>query len=282
MRKSASGWLTVVLAVGGGIFSLGAIATPLGVPVANPAPLSCATTNYAITAITGASGEYPIATPCNPNDATQGTCSAYGYRVTSPTGATVSHSLFAVSADQDLYGTTPSSSVADLGAGDSTTGFLKYTRHEYPIRFNSNASVFEAYIYIKGASSPRIGTAYIRGGRIDESCLIAGPGVPVPVNRWAPTTSSQDVVAAGGKCAATLKYNATGKLTGITLPPGSLCKTGKIPAGRVLAIGGKPVRDANGPITFGNGTTTIYMPDGWAICTVEEPLCPGETTYVYE
>jgi hypothetical protein len=276
MRKNVSVSLIGVVA-GSIVLSMGATANPTGVPVADPTPLSCATTNYSITAITGAGGEFPISAPCNPSDATQGTCAVYGYRVSSTTGQTISQSLFAVSADQDLYGTTPSSFVANPGIGDSTTGFLKFAQHEYSVRFNANATVFEGYVYIRGASSARVGTAYIRGGKVDESCLIAGPGVPG--NPFTPITSSQEVVAAGGKCAATLKYGANGKLTGIILPPGSPCFTGKIPDGNKAAIGGEPIQDTlEGPITFGTGTTTVYLPSGYAICTAQP--CPGTTTYV--
>ena len=281
MHKNVCSSLVGVVAAGSVLFSMGAIANPPGVPVAD-APLSCATANFSITAVTGGNGEFPTSQLCDPNDATKGTCSVYGYKVTSPTGSTISQSLFAVSADQDIYGTFTlpngtSAYVANLGAGDSTTGFLKYAQHEYSVRFNSNSTTFEGYLFIKGASSPRLGTAFIRGGKLDESCLIAGPGVGG--NPWTPTTSSADVVVAGGKCAATLKYGATGKLVNIVLPPNSPCFTGKVPDGYLPAIGGEPIRDAQGPITFGNGTTTIYMPSKLAVCTALP--CPGSITYVW-
>jgi hypothetical protein len=260
-----------------------AMANPPGVPVADP-PLSCATANYAVAAFIGADGSFPVTQPCDPNDATKGTCSFYGYKVTSTSGATISQSLFAVSADQDLYATYTlpngtSAFVASPGAGDSTTGFLKYAQHEYPVRFNANSTTLEGYIVIKGSSSPRIGTAYIRGGKLDESCLIAGPGIGM--NPFTPQTVSKSVVAAGGKCAATLNYNSVGKLTGISLPAGSPCFTGTLPAGAKYVIGDEPIQDVSAPdgITFGNGTTTVYLPSGKAICTATP--CPGTVTYKY-
>lgn len=284
MRKKVCSYLIGVAAVGSVMFSLGATANPPGVPVADPAPLSCATPNYAITAVTGADGSFPVTQPCDPNDATKGTCSLYGYRVSSTSGVTVSQSLFAVSADQDLYATYTlpngtSAYVANPGAGDSTTGFLKYAQHEYAVRFNANSTVSEGYIVIKGGSSPRIGTAYVRGGKVDESCLIAGPGIAT--NPFTPQTVAKSVVAAGGKCAATLNYNSAGKLTGISLSPGSQCFTGKLPTGAKYVIGDEPIQDVAAPdgITFGSGTTTVYLPSGWAICTASP--CPGTVTYKY-
>jgi len=228
--------------------------------------------------MTGVDGEFPKIVAC-PNDPAQ-QCSDYGYRVSSILGQTISQTLFAVSADQYVKYTEPSPTIPNaLGDGDSTTGFLKYAMHEYPVRFNANSTVFEGHIYILGTSTPRLGTAYVRGGKVDEACAIAGPGTSG--NPWAPFTTSENVVAAGGKCAATLKYGGNGKVIGITLPPNSPCFTGKIPDDRVLTLDGvTPVRDANGPITFGNGTTTIYMPSGYAICTASP--CPGTLYYVYK
>lgn len=280
MRKSILG-----VVVGGLVFSTGATANPPGVPVADPVPLSCTTVNgsgsgnnYLVQAIVGQSGEYPVAVPCPVSPGQM--CADYGYMISSLSGVTISHSLFAVSADQDLDSASPAPAwVGNLGAGDSTTGFLEYTRHEYPIRFNSNATKVEAHVYIRGVSSARSSTAYIRGGKLDESCLIAGPGVPA--NPWAPSTVTKSVVAAGGKCAATLNYGPNGDLTGITLPAGSPCFAGKIPPGAKAVIGDEPIQHVNAPdgITFGNGTTTVYLPSGWAICT--KAPCPGTITYKY-
>jgi hypothetical protein len=278
MRKNASDCLIGVVAVGSVMFSMGATANPPGVPVADPTPLSCATANYAVTAITGANGEFPVEVQC-PTDPTQ-MCADYGYTMGAGSAATISQTLFAISADQELDSTNPPANIADLGAGDSTTGFLKYTQHEYPIRFNSSQTKsVETHIYIKGISSARSTTAYIRGGKIDESCLIAGPGIPR--SKWTPITYNKTVVAAGGQCAAYLHYNGKGDLVNITLPPDSTCFAGKIPPGAQAVIGGEPIQDVNAPdgITFGTGTTTVYLPSGWAVCSATP--CPGTTTYKY-
>ncbi len=285
MRNNVISCLIGVVGAGSVTFSMGAAANPPGVPVADPVPLSCTTVNsggggnnYLVQAMVGQNDEFPVAVQC-PTDPSQ-MCADYGYMTTSLSGVTISHSLFAVSADQNLDSASPApASVGNLGAGDSTTGFLKYTRHEYPIRFNSNATKVESHIYIKGISSARSSTAYIRGGKVDESCLIAGPGAPA--NPWAPSTVSKAVVAAGGKCAATLNYGPNGDVIGITLPPGSPCFAGKIPPGAKAVIGNEPIQYVNAPdgITFGNGTTTVYLPSGWAICTASP--CPGTVTYKY-
>jgi len=288
------------------VFSMGATAFPDGVPVGDP-PLSCTTKNssgsggnYFVAAIAGPNGEFPVQMLCD-----GAICSSYNYKVTSPLGTTVSQSLFAVSADQDIVATaeiaengalikTDSAFIAIPGAGDSTTGFLRYARHEFPIRFNSNGTVFQGAIMVKGISEPRISTAYIRGGKVDESCLIAGPGVPR--STWTPVTQSKTVVAVGGKCAGTLHYNGKGEVVNITdvtpmvqLQPGEVCVADKPPAPEVpgqkvkflIGFGEEPIQDVNAPdgITFGTGTTTVYLPSGWAICTAAP--CPGKTTYKY-
>lgn len=281
MRKNVSDCLIGVVAVGSAMFSMGATGNPPGVPVADPTPLSCATANYAVTAITGENGEFPLAVQC-PSDLTQ-MCADYGYmmEVNAGSAATISQTLFAISADLDFDSSNPSpANIANLGAGDSTTGFLKYAQHEYPIRFNSSQTKsVETHIYLKGISSARSTTAYIRGGRIDESCLIAGPGVPR--SKWTPVTYNKTVVVAGGKCEAYLHYNGSGDLVNITLPQGSSCFTGKIPQGANAVIGGEVIRDLNAPdgMTFGDGTSTIYLPSGWLVCTAQP--CPGTTTYKY-
>jgi hypothetical protein len=298
MRKNVGVYLIGMAAVGSVVFSMGAIANPDGVPVGDP-PLSCTTIsssgsggNYFVEAIPGLNGEFPGQVQCDGE-----ICSSYKYKVTPLLGATISQSLFAVSADQDIFGTyseSGSAFIAPPGAGDSTTGFLKYAQHEFPVRFNSNKSSFAGEIVVKGTSAPRIGTAYIRGGKIDESCLIAGPGVTGSI--WTPVTQDKTVVAVGGKCAGTLHYNARGEVVNITNvtpmvnDPDGLpieCFAGKPeappePGKKVkFLIGGEPIQDVNAPdgITFGTGTTTIYLPSGWAICTASP--CPGTVTYKY-
>ena len=286
-KKVCNFFIGVVM--GSMMLSMGAMANPPGVPVGE-APLSCTTVNsrgggdnYLVEAITGTNGEYPLIVDC-PNEPGK-KCSDYGYKVTQIGGETISQSLFAISADLELDSADPApANIGELGDGDSLTGFLQYTRHEYPIRFNAKGDTIKAHIFIKNTSAPRIGTAYIRGGKIDESCLIAGPGVPG--NPWVPTTSTETVVAVGGKCEATLHYSGNGKLINISLPVGSTCYAGKVPDGAVAAIGGEPIQNVNGiangrdvPVTFGTGTTTVYLPSGWAICTSSP--CPGATSYVW-
>lgn len=302
MRDKVFNFLVGVMAVGSVMFSTGATANPPGVPVGDP-PLSCVTVdsrgggnNYSVTAILGTNGEFPAVKPCDSNDPSQGMCSDYGYTITSLSGVTISHSLFAVSSDQDLYSTDPSSFVASPGDGDSTTDFLKYAEHEYPVRFNERASTFDAHIYIKGSSSPRIGTAFIQGGKIDETCLIAGPGIEG--NPFVQKAVSKQVVAAGGKCKATLHYNSKNEVVSITNvanvdpnDPNVVCQADHPPVqqGKKIKLNisdasGNPLPiqdgiDGRDGITFGTGTTTMYLPSGWAICTAAP--CPGTTTYVY-
>jgi hypothetical protein len=76
-------------------------------------------------------------------------------------------------------------------------------------------------------------------------------------------------------------------ITNVTpMVPGATCYAGKpdapLPGQKVkFVIGEEPIQDVNAPdgITFGTGTTTLYLPSGWAICTASP--CPGTYTYKY-
>jgi len=111
-------------------------------------------------------------------------------------------------------------------------------------------------------------------------------------------TQAKTVVAVGGKCKGTLHYNRKGEVIDITdvtplvtLEYPEQCIANKpMPTPQDIAegktklkvlIGDEPIQDVNAPdgITFGTGTTTIYLPSGWAICTASP--CPGTVTYKY-
>jgi hypothetical protein len=287
----------------------GAGFVPSGVPVADQAPLSCTTANFDVVANAGPNGNFPVNKPCDSLDATQGQCSEYYYTVTSPTSATISQSILTISANQEIYdvdatGANPSVP-GTLGDGDSKTGVLEHVKHDYPIRMNAQGDTVEARILIKGISSPKHSTMVVTGGKITESCIIAGPGVPGDV--FAQTSMSKEVVAAGGKCPAKLFTNPKGEVINIKLynDGGPLARAYPLLAAQneangcvadqpappepgmkfKLALGGnlnvpkQPVQDLPGGkdgVTFGTGTTTVYLPSGWAICT--ETPCPGKTT----
>ena len=269
MRKNKSHHV-LELGIAFALLSGNAMANPTGVPVP-PAPLSCSTTNYTVTAVTGANGEFPVSVPCMLADGTQGTCSQYEYNVTSPTGLGADHAYFAASAEMDFVDSTPSATVGQLGAGDSKTNFLKYAMHEYPLRMNENASTFDAVLRFAGLSSPRISTVLITAGKIYEQCLIAGPGVSA--DHWAPRTTEENVVAAGGKCPIVKHFDGNGNLVSITNAPGSTCVVGQPANGQlILGVGADafPLRNNSGRdgITIGNGTTTCYGPP-----TPKTPYC---------
>ena len=149
---------------------------PTGVPVPAPGPLSCTTTNFTITAVTGPNNQFPI----------QG---SYGYTVAKKSTSSKSFKqvVVAVSADQGIasLSSTPTgtTSVKQPGQGDS--GFLAQAKHEYTVRFSFNANVTSATVrtVIEGPTSPRLTTVLVRRSSDDdddsESCLIAGPGVNV-------------------------------------------------------------------------------------------------------
>ncbi len=250
------------------------------VPFSNPGPLRCTTANFTIEAITGANGEFPIAVSCTGGPGTG--CSDYGYRLNSPTATKADHLLFAVSADQLVYATAPNASVAPPGSGDSTTSFLINARHEYPVRFNSNSTVYEGHMFIQGLSSPRISAAFVKAGRKDESCLIAGPGIAG--DPFQPLSQTETAVVAGGKCEITKHYDGNGRLVNITLPTNSPCYVGQPSSGQLI-VGTDPVtlqpiplrnNNSRDGITFGNGTTTCYGPPTpktpWCVCTAAP--CP--------
>jgi hypothetical protein len=294
------------------MFSMGATAganyVPSGVPVADQAPLFCTTENYSVVAKPGPNGEFPILTLCG-----QEQCSLYHYMVSSPTSATISQSILSISADQvidDVQGTGTNPWVpTNLGEGDSKTGTLDGMMHEYPIRLNASHDTIDARIIIKGITSSKHSTMRVVGGKIDESCLIAGPGVSG--NPFETTPLSTDESAVGGKCAARLYKNQKGEVIDIVLYNEDVALTAAYPVlaqqnidndcvadqpmpppGKNfrLAIGGadlnsnpQPLQFTEGEgkrgITFGTGTTTVYLPSGWAICTASP--CPGKATYVW-
>ncbi|MDP1756766.1 MAG: hypothetical protein Q8L38_04865, partial [Pseudohongiella sp.] len=220
-----------------------------------------------------ANGEFPVSVPCDSLDTGKG-CSDYAYRLNSPTGTKADHLLFAVSADQLVYATFPSASVTlTPGTGDSTTAFLINAKHEYPVRFNSNSTVYEGHMYIQDRSAPRISTALVKAGRNYESCLIAGPGIAG--DPFQPITRSEVAVVAGGKCEINKTFDASGNLTDITLPSGSTCILARPES---VLLNGLPLRNntSRNGITFGNGTTTCYGPPTpktpWCVCTAAP--CP--------
>lgn len=236
------------------------------------APLTCTTTNFTVKAITGATGEFPIPVACDALDLGKG-CSVYGYRLSSPTLAKIEHVLFAVSANQLVYGTFPTgTAILPPGTGDSTTGFLTHARHEYPVRFTTSGATPEAHIFIKGNSSPRISTAALKNASKVESCLIAGPGTAiVGADPFQPITQSEVAVVAGGKCKVTKIFDASGNLADIELAEGSTCVLARPdPILNPLMLGDQPLRNntSRDGITFGNGTTTCYGPP-----TPKTPLC---------
>ena len=283
MKQSICGYLCGcsigVVASASVMFSMSAAAAGL--------PLSCTTVNtkgggynYQVDAIAGSNGEFPLTVAC-PDDATM-QCTDFGYTVSSLSGATVSHTLFAAAADYVIQD-DPSASedIYEPGTG-SPDGFLEFARHEKAVRFNSNATTFEAHVYVEGVAEAGATTAYVQGGKIDESCLIAGPGsVGTLADVWQPMTSEKNVNVLHGACDATLHYNGKGDLVNITVPAGSACVTGQVPAGAKASLGGEPIQNANVPegISFGESSTIMYLPSGWAICT--ELPCPGTTTYVF-
>lgn len=244
----------------------GSVVAQVVVPFADPAPLVCTTANFSVEAITGMNGEYPITGPCNTLVPSEGLCSNYGYTITSLAGKNIDHTLFAVSADQLVYATYPSATVTlPPGVGDSTTGFLAYAQHEYPVRFNSNGTTYNSNIFIKGSSSPRISTALIKSGKAYESCLIAGPGVAG--DPFQPKTQTEATVVAGGKCEITKIFDASGKLVDITLASGSDCHIGRPTE---VSVNGEKLQNntSRDGITFGSNTTTCYGPP-----TPKTPLC---------
>jgi hypothetical protein len=248
------------------------LANPAGVPVPETPPLSCTTSAFAIQAVAGPNGEFPKAADCGATP-----CAEYHYRISGTQN--VDHTVFSVSATQDLHMTSPTASVAAPGAGDTATGFLAYAQHEYPIRFNtSNAKSTEARIYIKGESTARVGTVLVRSGtKRAESCLIATPGTSgEAVDTFQPIYVSQTMVVAGGKCVAELHFDQRGVLVDVTTnTPG--CIAGS-PEDGIVVVNGEPLRNNTGPlgITFGNGTTTCYGPPVPSIprCICTRAPCP--------
>ena len=207
--------------------------------------------------------------------------------MTSLLGNTISHTLFAAAAGYVIED-DPSASedIYAPGAG-SPDGFLEYAQHEMAVRFNSNATTFEAHIYVEGGAKAGASTAYVQGGKIAESCMIAGPGnVSTLTDVWQPKISTTTVNVLHGQCDATLHYNSKGEIVNITATPAAgstaSCFTGKIPAGAKPSLGGEPIQNTDVPtaISYGLHSTITYLPSYWSVC-VSSP-CPGTNTYVYQ
>ena len=264
----------------GALFVAGEVAAnPDGVPLpgGESPPLSCTTSNFVVTLASTA------ATTCGTSK-----CTEYTYTVNSKT-LNVDHTVIAISATQDLdnSGTSNPKSVGDLGVGDNVTGFLAGAVHEYAVRFQtSNNKSVTWKVSILGASSPRIGTVLIRSGsKILEKCLVATPGIAS--DTFQPAFQSQTVVLAGGKCIATLVFDASGNVFDITnltpTGPGITCFPNDVdftqpPRNGVVSVNGAPLKNNSGPhgITFGNGTTTCYGPPKPSIpkCVCTATPCP--------
>jgi len=156
-----------------------AYANPVGAPVSEVPPLSCSTPSYTVEAI-AANGTFPIPSQCSGEDQP---CGDYGYKISSKS-ASIENVVFAVSASQNLFGTSGAvAHVMNVGTGDSPTGFLAFARHEYAVRFDgpnvksssttstiqsSNSSggprSLTVHLFTSGASKARISTALIHGG----------------------------------------------------------------------------------------------------------------------
>src|SRR5262245_29904545 len=118
-------------------------ANPVGVPLPEAPPLTCSTASFKIDAKTASGFPSPFQCAGQP-------CADYGYTISS-SGPSIDHLVFAISASQGLFGTSPSSFVSPPGAGDIVTGFLAFAFHEYPVRFSpAGARPLEAHIFILG------------------------------------------------------------------------------------------------------------------------------------
>ena len=258
---------SLLLAAGG--TALGALLTltevranPAGVPVTTPAPLQCTTPSgkWTITAVDGPSGEFPVETSCILPAHNGKRCFLYKYSIAGP-GGTPSHVLFAISADHALDFAEPTAAVTPPGtsSGDSATGFLAYSRHEYPVRVNATP-LNPAEIVVVGPSVPRISTVLVKKGHLRESCLIAGPGV-ISGSPFTPVVTSQSQIAAGGKCEVDLIYDAAGNVVDVELTPAAMTAGCTLTVGPVF-IDGEELQDNRSPtgITHGSGTCTTYGP----------------------
>jgi hypothetical protein len=258
--------LSAATVFAGALFVAGEAAADIiipGVPVSEAPPLFCKTADFTIEAITGPNFQFPKPATCGGSP-----CSDYGYKITSTT-LNIDHTLFALSATQNLYLTSPTATVIPPGHGDhwdsDESEFLESALHEYAVRFNSNyTKSVEAHILIRPLtlteqSKARIGTVLVKSGKKREACLIATPGVEVAPDTFQPTFSSQTALVAGGKCTAHLFFDANGNLSDVTTD--SPCVTNDNPDADVI-VNGKPLKNNTSPfgITFGDGTSTCYGP----------------------
>ncbi len=175
-KTSILRFFTVVIAIATlGIASfVKADEPPPGVPITQPGPLVCETANFKITAQVGPNNEFPVLGPCW-NDLSK-QCGIYEYVVESKTGIRIDHTLITVPAYQSISSPDSPHIPTNLGDADTRTKLVGYMYHEYPVRFDPNASNYGFSLHVRGKSSPAATTVYVSSGKIKEAGLIAGPG----------------------------------------------------------------------------------------------------------
>ena len=268
----------------GALFMVGeASSNPPLVPVP-PAPLSCTTPSggWTITLVSNSmTGPIPFPVPCLAAANSGNTCSNYKYNVVGPTP---DHVVFAISADQDLDTVRVNSSVVNNPSvtppgslsGDQPTGFLFLAQHEYPVRVNPTGNPPNTEFLIVGRSAPRISTVLVKKGKLLESCLIAGPGVPG--DAFQPVFQSQRALVAGGKCLVDLVFDGNGNVVDVQNVAGSSCIRYEGPVTVTIGNNTGPLKNNTSPhgLTFGNGTTTCYGPPipSTPRCICTQAPCP--------
>jgi len=243
---------------------------PAGVPVIPLGPMECITGPggyFKVTAVP-IQDEFPFVAPC-PTDPLK-ECSEYKYTVAALLGKNTDHTVIMVSADQYLVSTAPSSSVPDvLGDPDSTTKIGLNLVHEYPVRFNENASTYDFSLLIEGPSTPEPTTVFVSSGnKINEKCSIAGAGDPG--NPYEFQTDSQEATGAGGQIDVVLKF-VNNKLVKV-IPQCEVgtegCYTGTLTHIKDSDGVSKPVQHLEATITFGDNTTTCWpLSPPFCVCT---------------
>ncbi len=292
-------WSSAAAIFIGALFVAGeAIATgtppppPLVIRQTEAPPMQCSTVNgTTITANPLNSPQFPVPVTCPASPG--GQCYLYEYSITrAPTSPMkIDFTEISVSVTQAVNSTNPVATVIQPAFGGSSD-FLEGARHEYTIKFDSGANIYDIpslQIYVRPTpgenSRARVGTIQVKGAT-RQGCLIATPGT-ISGDVFQPVTAQQTVTVAGGNCIATFASDANGEFI---FPPLSIINAPNAPFGTVcqavqvdtVFLDGlaaqKPLKNNTSPlgVTFGTGTTTCYGPPrpSRPICVCTAPPCP--------
>lgn len=254
----------VVLTVGG-LFSATEVRAQLFPPASGDPPRTC-NLGTKVTIVAGLNGNptapFPRVVSCPGPDCPTGFSGSgqflrWDYRFMY-TGVNPSSAFLSVSDDTELFFTTPTAAVSTpICAGDSQSEAGEGVCEVRFLRFNANASTYNAAYLTSPGWSARIATAGAKAGNFEQFCLLAGAG--------SPTTEPNQALA------DQQTYQLPGCLVAFNVTP-----NGKVVPGSSVILDGAEnctIEETLVPITI-NGKPVVFV--GAVQYTTE-----GSCTYSY-